>query len=172
MDVRRTMLRVAAPLTAAVALSGCAALPLAAVAGPLLDVGGGALVKTGTEYSANGTARRTFRLPSAEVHTAVLETFRRAEIPVARDETARDGHQKIVGQAHGRTVRVRIVSLTPVLTAMELDVKRNLLASDAATASELLAETEQVIGEETVVAVERDAAPPPARSARVSRSTR
>ena len=33
----------------AIALHGCAAIPLAVLAAPLLDVGGGVLVKTGTE---------------------------------------------------------------------------------------------------------------------------
>jgi hypothetical protein len=89
---------------------------------------------------------------------------------VAQDTAARDG-QRIVANAHGRSVHVRLVSLTPVLTSLELDVKRNLLASDKATASELLAETEQVLGEGTPLAVQKDA-PPPARSARVARSTR
>jgi hypothetical protein len=170
MTTRATAIGMLAATALATVVSGCAALPLAAVAGPLLDVGGGALVKTGTEYTASGTARRTFRLPSEQVHTAVLETFRRAEIPVAQDTAARDG-QRIVANAHGRSVHVRLVSLTPVLTSLELDVKRNLLASDKATASELLAETEQVLGEGTPLAVQKDA-PPPARSARVARSTR
>jgi len=52
-----------------------AAIPLAVIAGPLLDVGGGVLVKTGTEYSARGTVYRTLSLPVAQVHTAVLETL-------------------------------------------------------------------------------------------------
>ncbi len=171
MRARRTIVAVAMATSLAVLATGCAALPLAAVAGPLLDVGGGALVKTGTEYTASGTARRTFYLPSERVHGAVLEAFRRAQIPVARDETVRDG-EKIVGAVHRRTVRVRLVSLTPVLTAMELDVKRNLFASDKATASELLAETEQVLGEEAPVALPSDAPAAAARPARVARSTR
>jgi hypothetical protein len=40
---------------------------------------------------------------------------------------------------------VKLQPLTPVLTAMELGVKRNILASDKATASELLAQTEQIL---------------------------
>lgn len=171
MEARRTLLAVAAALAAAIAVSGCAALPLAAVAGPLLDVGGGALVKTGTEYTASGAAHRTFNLPSDQVHAAVLETFRRTQIALTRDEAARDG-LRIVGAAQGRTVRVRVRALTPVLTAMELDVKRNLLASDEATASELLAETEQVLAERTVLALRHDDAPPRSRAPRVAGSTR
>jgi hypothetical protein len=126
------------------ALHGCAAIPLAVIAAPLLDVGGGVLVKTGTEYSARGTAYRTFSLPVEQVHAAVLETFRRAQITVTRDD-ASPMHDRIAGKLYRRDVHVELLPLTPVLTSMELVVKRNILASDKATASELLAQTEQIL---------------------------
>src|SRR5919204_6168279 len=44
-------------------LSGCAALPLAALGGAALESGAGAVVKTGTEYTMGGSARRTFTVP-------------------------------------------------------------------------------------------------------------
>ena len=78
----------AAVALVATELHGCAAIPLAALAGPLLDVGGGVLVKTGTEYSASGTIYRTFSVPVAQVHGAVIETFRRAQITVTRDDAS------------------------------------------------------------------------------------
>ena len=140
----------------ALALQGCAAIPLAVFAGSLVDAGGGVLVKTGTEYSASGTARRTFNLSSDDVHTAVLETFQHAEITVTRDEPRKNG-RTILGATQGRKIRVRLFTLTPVLTAMELDVKRNLLASDKATASELLAENEHVLAERSTVALRVEA---------------
>jgi hypothetical protein len=90
-----------------IALPGCAAIPLAVVAGSLLEAGGGVLVKTGTEYSSSGTVRRTFNLPVDQVHAAVLETFRRAQIPVIRD---------VAGTMEHRKVRVDLLPLTPVLT--------------------------------------------------------
>ena len=128
----------------ATALHGCAAIPLAVLAAPLLDVGGGVLVKTGTEYSARGTVYRTFSLPVAQVHGAVLETFRRAQITVTRDD-ASPQRDRIAGRLYGRRVHVELQPLTPVLTSMALGVKRNILASDKATASELLAQTEQML---------------------------
>ena len=134
----------AAVALVATALHGCAAIPLAAFAGPLLDVGGGVLVKTGTEYSASGTVYRTFSLPVAQVHSAVLETFRRAQIAVTRDD-ASPARDRIAGTLYRRSVHVELLPLTPVLTSMALGVKRNILASDKATASELLAQTEQML---------------------------
>ncbi len=132
-------------------LAGCAALPLAVVAGSLMDAGGGVLVKTGTEYTASGTVRRTFNLSADQVHAAVLESFARAQIAVTHDQPSAK-RDLIVATTQHRKVRVQITPLTPALTALELDVKRNFFASDKATASEILAETEQVVAERTVVA--------------------
>ena len=115
-------------LVFAVALPGCAALPLAVLSGGM-QAGGGALVKTGTEYTASGAVYRTFAIPLADVHAAVLEAFHRTDIAVAQDEASPKG-QRVVGEAQHRTVRVRLTPLTPALTQMELVVKRNLLASD------------------------------------------
>jgi hypothetical protein len=131
---------------AVMALQGCAAIPLAAVVGPVLEAGGGVLVKTGTEYTASGTAYRTFTLPVDDVHAGVLEAFRRTQVAVERDESsAKD--EELVGLAGHRTVRVRLTPLTPSLTSMELDVKRSFFTSDKATTSELLAQTESVLAE-------------------------
>jgi len=144
----------------ATALDGCAALPVAVVAGSLLDAGGGVLVKTGTEYTASGTARRTFPLPVDDVHTAVLETFAHAQIAVTHDDRA-ETRQRIEGVMRGRKVHVRLVPLTPMLTSMELDVKRNVIASDKATASELLAQTEHLIAERAAVVACAEQVPAP-----------
>jgi len=144
-------------LVFAVALPGCAALPLAVLSGGM-QAGGGALVKTGTEYTASGAVYRTFAIPLADVHAAVLEAFHRTDISVARDEASPKG-QRVVGEAQHRTVRVRLTPLTPALTQMELVVKRNLLASDKATASEVLARTEQVLAEKPMLAARLDDVP-------------
>jgi hypothetical protein len=133
-------------------LHGCAAIPVAAVAGGLFEAGGGALVKTGTEYTASGTALRTFRIPIHDVHTAALEACDRTAITVRKDEWSSKG-TVIVGEAEHRMVHIELIRLTPMLTSMELVVKRNLLASDKATASELLAQTELVLTEKQLLTV-------------------
>jgi len=153
----------AAVALVATALHGCAAIPLAALAGPLLDVGGGVLVKTGTEYSASGTIYRTFSVPVAQVYGAVIETFRRAQITVTRDD-ASPQRDRIAGKLYGRRVHVELLPLTPVLTSMSLGVKRNILASDKATASELLAQTEQMLVPELPAAPATSEAPVHPRS--------
>jgi hypothetical protein len=168
---RRIGARDAAVMAAlGVGLQGCAAVPLAIVAGSLLEAGGSVIVKTGTEYTASGAARRTFNAPAGQVHAGVLEAFARAQIAVTRDQAATPRH-RIDGLMRGRTVRVDLFALTPVLTAMSLDVKRNLFASDKATASELLALVEGVVGE-VVVAAAPPATPRPEPEPRGARRTR
>lgn len=138
--------------------AGCAAIPLAVIAGSLLEAGGGVIVKTGTEYSASGTALRTFNLPIAQVHAAVLAAFARTQIIVVRERTTAK-EQRIDGIMHGRRVRVVLQPLTPVLTSMSLDVKRNVLASDKATASELLAQVERAVNDGGAAAAAHEPAP-------------
>ena len=145
-------------LASTLALDGCAALPLAVVGGAALQAGGGAVVKAGTEYTASGAVYRTFTIPIADVHAAILETFRRTQLTVAEDEPVKKG-QRLVGRAEHRTVKVELVWLTPSLTSMQLVVKRNLLASDRATASELVAQTEQMLAENPAYAPRLDRAP-------------
>jgi hypothetical protein len=71
---------------------------------------------------------------------------------VTHDEVSASGRVTIVGRTQHRAVRIRAVALTDALTWMELVVKRNFLASDRATASELLAETERVLAEQPALA--------------------
>jgi len=142
----------------AMLLQGCAAVPIAAVGSMALQAGGGALVKTGTEYSASGVAHRTFTIPLEDVHAAVLEAFCRADVSLQQDETSKSGQLAIVGEAQHRRIRVRLIPLTRGLTSMELIVKRNIFASDKATASELVAQTEQALAEKPMFAPRLDRA--------------
>jgi hypothetical protein len=140
-------LALAGGLAWALLLQGCALLPVAALGSALLEAGGGALVKTGTEYTASGLAIRTFAIPAVDVQAATLRTFDRTRVALVKDEVSETGQITILGEAPHRKVRVRLNPLTPTLTQMELRVKRNILASDKATASELLAETERTLAQ-------------------------
>ena len=127
-------------------LYGCAALPLAAVGGAVLGSGAGAVVKTGTEYTMTGVARRTFTVPAKAVRAAVLEAFDRAGVAVPAHTDA-DDEDHIIGTLEGRTVEARLTSFSSSLTGMTLVVKRNALVKDRATSSELLEQVEQVLAE-------------------------
>jgi hypothetical protein len=124
---------------------GCAALPVAAVGGAVLGSGAGAIVKTGTEYTMTGTARRTFTVPINAVRAAVLVAFEMAGVQVR--ETDSGDADELAGELHTRTVRVRLTEYSHSMTGMTLVVKRNALVNDRATSSELLEQIEQVLAQ-------------------------
>jgi hypothetical protein len=131
---------------ALLAIQGCAALPLAGMGTSALESGSGQVVKTGTEYTTGGTAHRTFTIPLTDVRSAVLQMFDRAGVQMNGDER-KAGEQRLTGELNHRTVNVRLTALSASLTEMTLRVKRNALAKDRATTSELLEQVEQVLSE-------------------------
>lgn len=142
----RTLAVGAGPLLAALLLQGCAALPLAALGGAALQSGAGAVVKTGTEYTMGGTARRTFTVPINAVRAGVLQAFERTGVTIEPPEEPGD-HNTIHGRLAHRSVRVRLTAFSDSLTAMTLVVKQNFFLKDRATSSELLEQVEQAIAE-------------------------
>jgi hypothetical protein len=142
----RAARRLGAVLLSLILLQGCAALPLAAVGGSVVESGAGAVVKTGTEYTTGGTAHRTFTIPLNAVRAAVLEAFDRTGVELRKDKEEGDDGE-LTGRLRKRSVRVRLTSLSPSLTALTLVVKRNFLVKDRATTSELLEQVEQVLSE-------------------------
>ena len=139
-------------------LQGCAALPLAAVGGSVMASGAGAVVKTGTEYTFTGTARRTFTVPVNAVRAAVLKAFNRADVEV---EAGTIDGDRIVGKLRRRTVKVELTPFSSSLTGMRLSVTRGVLKKDRATSSELLEQIEQVLAENPTFARRLQRVPTP-----------
>jgi hypothetical protein len=158
---RRVVKRVSASLGLAIAiamLQGCAAIPLAAVGGSVVASGAGAVVKTGTEYTFSGAARRTFTVPVNAVRAAVLKAFDRADVAVEAETIDRD---RIVGKLRHRTVTVELTPFSSSLTGMKLSVTRGILQKDRATSSELLEQIEQVLAENPTFARRLQRVPTP-----------
>ena len=131
----------------AASIQSCAALPVAALGGAIVQSGAGAVVKTGTEYTTTGTARRTFMVPMSAVRAAVVEAFDRAGVTVDSEVEPHDDKARMMATLKHRTVRVQLTALSASLTGMTLVVKRNALIKDRATTSELLEQVEQVLAE-------------------------
>jgi hypothetical protein len=110
-----------------------------------VGAGTGSVVKAGTEHRSNGLVVRTFDTPLAEVHVSVLDTLRRLKLEVQRNEVMATGG-RVVAVAGRRTVELKLESITPELTSMELVVKGpRFLARDRATATQILAQIEQTL---------------------------
>jgi hypothetical protein len=125
----------------ALALSGCAAIPLSLASGAFSG-GAGAAVSAGTEYASGGVVYRTFTLPLDELRLALGDTLARMEIAVVRDEVVGD-ERRIEAHAHDRVIKLRLEPVSRTVTRLRLVVSENPFKKDRATASEIVTQTER-----------------------------
>ena len=116
---------------------GCAAVGLT-----LFGVGAGVSAGTGTQYTLDSIAYRTFTASAEEMRRATLATFKRMDIAVQSDDGTADGRH-IVGQASDRTIDIELESLTSRTTRMRVTAKQGWFWRDRATAGEVIAQTER-----------------------------
>ncbi|MBI3635895.1 MAG: DUF3568 family protein [Candidatus Rokubacteria bacterium] len=135
---------------AASSLSGCAAAGLT-----LFGVGAGVAAGTGTAYTFDGIAYRTFTAPLDDVRGAMAVSLQRMDIVVTRDEATADG-RSIVGSAGDRTIGVELRHLTPRTTQIRVTAKYSLVLRDRATAGEIIAQTETALDERPQAAQRRE----------------
>jgi Protein of unknown function (DUF3568) len=148
------LLVVSLSMTGCVAAAALPALGLAAMG----DAAGGA-AKAGVEHTMSGATYRTFSAPLADVHSAVLQSFRDLEVEVTKDELLEDGRMHVTAEARDRHISVKLEPVTPSLTRLMMYVRKGLVGRDASTSSELIEQTARVLTEIRPVAR-------PARSAR------
>jgi hypothetical protein len=116
---------------------GCAAVGLT-----LFGVGAGVSAGTGTQYTLDSIAYRTFTAPLDEMRRATLATFKRMDIALQSDDSTAEG-RSIIGQAADRTIDIELESLTSRTTRMRVTAKQGWFFRDRATAGEIIAQTER-----------------------------
>lgn len=116
---------------------GCAAVGLT-----LFGVGAGVSAGTGTQYTLDSIAYRTFTAPLDEMRRATLATFRRMDIALQSDDSTAEG-RSIIGQAADRTIDIELERLTARTTRMRVTAKQGWFFRDRATAGEIIAQTER-----------------------------
>ena len=126
---------------AALLCQGCAAVGLT-----LFGVGAGVAAGTGTQYTLDGIAYRTFSESSDRVRKASLAALRRMDVAVATDEEIENG-RRIVGQAGDRTIDVELEQLTTRMTRIRVTAKYNWILRDRSTAGEIITQTEHALDE-------------------------
>ena len=102
-------------------LSGCAAIPLAALGASAFGGGAKAAVQAGAEYTSGGVVYRTFSLPLDELRLAVGDTLARMEIAVWRDELV-DDERRIMARARDRELQLRLEPVTRTVTRLRIVV--------------------------------------------------
>jgi hypothetical protein len=136
---------VAALIGLVVSTQGCAAAGVT-----LLGVGAGTAAGTGTAYTLDGVAYRTFTAPLDDVRRATSRSLKRMDIRVKTDR-ATDSGRSIVAQANDRTVTIELEKLSARTTRMRVTAKHGTIFRDRSTAGEIIAQTERALDDLPVV---------------------
>ncbi|HEX6827955.1 MAG TPA: DUF3568 family protein [Burkholderiales bacterium] len=116
-------------------LSGCAAVAVTAA-----GIGGA----TGVSHVLGGITYRTFSEPLPKVKGAAMTALNRMDIKVGGASKS-DGGETITAHASGRDIEIELEKLSPNTTRMRAVAKNGLLY-DSATATEIIIQTENVLG--------------------------
>lgn len=131
----RCGLRLVAAVAAAMALSGCETVAITA-----LGVGASA----GVSHAANSVSYRTFTLPASQVKSASLVALGRMGIGV-ESVVRRDSSEFIRARYAEREIEIELEAMSSSTTQMRAVAKRNFFVHDAATAREIVEQTERAI---------------------------
>jgi hypothetical protein len=120
-----------------VVLPGCAAVALTAV---------GVGMATGVSHTLGGIVYKTFAAPQPKVRRSTVAALGRMQIKVV--EAKQDGNKEVIkARASDRDIEVEIESLTPNTTRVAVTaIKDGGLIRDAATATEIILQTEKLVG--------------------------
>lgn len=117
-------------------VSGCEPLSLTA-----LGIGGSAAMN----HKMSSTPTRTFTAPILRVKTASIGALKR--MGIATEEVRKvDNGELITARAGRREIQVELESLTANTTRMRVLARDGTLFYDGATASEIIVQTEKVLG--------------------------
>jgi hypothetical protein len=119
-------------------LSGCAALGLTV---PVVAVSGGT---AGVEYSISNNAYKTISYPIIKVEAALKAAFDKMKITETGTEKKAEG-VVVSAIAGDHTIIVELERITPAVTKIEVDAKKDVVVKDKATATEIIVQTEKAL---------------------------
>ncbi|OGA26738.1 MAG: hypothetical protein A3F77_18430 [Betaproteobacteria bacterium RIFCSPLOWO2_12_FULL_67_28] len=122
-------------LAAPIALSGCDPVSLT-----MFGVGTAA----GVQHTLTGIAYRTFSAPLARVRAGVNAALKHMDITVAGTERIDNG-ERIKARAADREIEIDLEAISPRTTRMR-STARSGVFMDAATATEIILQTEKALG--------------------------
>ena len=107
----------------------------------MVGAGAGVVGGTGTSYTLDSVAYRTFTMSGDDMRRAALSALKRMDIKVQTDEATPEGRH-VLAEAGDRTIDIELVRLTSRATRMRVAVKHGWILRDRATAGEIIAQTE------------------------------
>ena len=122
---------------ASLLLDGCAAVALTAA---------GVGMATGVSHTLSGMVYKTFTAPQAQVKRATYGALNRMQIKVVKDK--RDGSiDAIEAKTPDRNISIELESISPTTTRMLVTAtKDGGILRDGATATEIILQTEKLVG--------------------------
>lgn len=127
-------------VAAALMLNSCATLGLS-----LLSSGAGILTGQSVAYTMDGFAYRTFTAPIAEVESATRTALGRMGIRVDASASMDQG-KTLRALGFDREIEIELEMVSAKATRMRTVAKQGLFFKDRATATEILIQTEKVLG--------------------------
>ena len=101
---------------------------------------------TGVSHTLGGIVYKTFAAPQPKVRRSTVAALGRMQIHVV--ETTKDGTTEVIkARASDRNIEVEIEALTPNTTRLTVTaIKDGGIIRDAATATEIILQTEKLVG--------------------------
>ena len=122
-------------------LNGCAA----PVALTLFGVGAGVTTGTAVSYTMDGIAYRTFTAPLTQVERATLLALNDMGIEVAGTEKTNEG-KAIKAKGVDRQIEIELEAVSSKTTRIRTVAKQGVFFKDRATATEIIVQTERILG--------------------------
>jgi hypothetical protein len=132
--------------TKAKILLGCMALVAANGCVPVAVTAAGVGMATGVGHTMGGMVYKTFTTPQANVKRATLTALNKMQIHVV--DSKRDGSTEVItAKASDRSIEIELESISPTTTRMLVVAKKDSgILRDSATATEIILQTEKIVG--------------------------
>ncbi|HXG50292.1 MAG TPA: DUF3568 family protein [candidate division Zixibacteria bacterium] len=121
-------------------LGGCAAVGLT-----LFGVGAGVATGTSVSYTLDGIAYRTFTAPLPQVEQATRKALDQMGIVIEATATTEQG-KAIKAVGNDRDIEIELEIVSPKTTRIRTVAKQGVFFKDRATATEIILQTEKVLG--------------------------
>jgi Protein of unknown function (DUF3568) len=121
-------------------LSGCAAVGMT-----LFGVGAGVATGTSVSYTLDGIAYRTFTAPISQVEGATRTALDRMGIKIEGTAKTEQG-KAIKAVSNDRQIEIELEMVSPKTTRIRTVAKQGIFFKDRATATEIIMQTERVLG--------------------------
>jgi Protein of unknown function (DUF3568) len=121
-------------------LSGCAAVGMT-----LFGVGAGVATGTSVSYTLDGIAYRTFTAPISQVEGATRTALDRMGIKIEATSKTEQG-KAIKAVSNDRQIEIELEMVSLKTTRIRTVAKQGIFFKDRATATEIIMQTERLLG--------------------------